>query len=141
MKEELELLNKIYQDTYLASSSLGKALPLVESPALRKSIISQISEYDKIGSEAKREISNLGESAKKKVFKKIMSGVEEAVQLKMDSSPSRVSEFLINASDKRIVQISREMNKNKSVSPTAHNLARRLIRVEEESASNLRKFL
>lgn len=141
MKKDLQLLNKIYKGTHIGSRSLNTMLTGVTSPPLRRAIIAQINEYDKINSDAKYHISALGETAKKPTVTAMSASMEARMNLLADSSPSHVAETIIKGSNMGIINITKELNRSKLCSPAVYDLGRRLVKTEENNVNRIKTFL
>ncbi len=141
MEKDLELLNKIYTSTDISSKRLNCILADVKNTNLRKAIISQINEFDKINSDAKSEISNLGHKPKSTFFPSVTAKIEAKINTCIDSSDSHVAEIIINSANTDVVDITKTINKNQNSSPSCYSLGKKLIKKEEENIEMFKTFL
>ena len=136
MEKDLKLLQKVYTGTNIGSVSLNAMLPGVKSPSMRRAIITQINEYDKINSDAKSEISNLGKKPQKPVWASACASMEAKTNVKIN-----VAEVIIKGSNMGIINITKEINKSHFCKPSTYNLARRLLKTEEQNVERLKEYL
>ena len=141
MKKDLQLLNKIYKGTHIGSRSLNSMLPGISNVSLRRAVITQISEYDKINSDAKFLISSLGETAKKPTFTSMSASMEAKLNVATNSSPSHIAETIIKGSNMGIINITKELNKSELCTPVVYDLGRRLVKTEENNVARIKSFL
>ncbi len=141
MEKDLKLLQKVYTGTNIGSVSLNAMLPGVKSPSMRRAIITQINEYDKINSDAKSEISNLGKKPQKPVWASACASMEAKTNVKINDSASHVAEVIIKGSNMGIINITKEINKSHFCKPSTYNLARRLLKTEEQNVERLKEYL
>lgn len=141
MNKDIKLLSEIYKGTHIGSKSLNSMLPSVKNNALRRAIITQISEYDKINSDAKCLIANIGEKPKKPTFASLMASAESRMNASINPSPSHIAEVVIKGSNMGIISITKEMNKAHLCHPTTYDLGRKLLKTEENNISRIKTFL
>lgn len=141
MNKNEDLLNKIYMGTHIGSKSLNAMLPKVENNTLRRAIITQINEYDKINSDAKYQISNLGKKAKKVVWASMMASAEAKINTAVDDSSSHIAEVIIKGSNMGIISITKELNRSTLCDPAIYNLGRKLLKTEEDNITRIKDFL
>jgi len=141
METEIELLKKIYTCTDTSSKTLNCILTKVTNPTLRKAIITQINNYDKINSDAKSEISNLGHTAPKNVLPSLTAKLGAKINSSVNKTDSGIAEIIIKESGSDIINITKAINKNQTVAPACYNLGRKLIQNEEENIERIKVFL
>ena len=141
MNKDLKLLTKIYEGTHIGSKSLNAILPKIESPILRRAIISQICEYDKINSDAKSQISSMGEKTSAPAFSSLMAITEAKINTTINPSSSHIAEMVIKGSNMGIISITKELNKSNQCQPNAYNLGRKLVKTEEDNIEKIKSFL
>ena len=141
MEKDIQLLKKIYDGTKIGSKSLNAILPSIDNPALRRAIITQICEYDRINTDAKSQLSNMGEKSSSPPLSAFMAVAEAKINTAVDSSPSHIAEMVIKGSNMGIINITKELNKAKGSNPTTYNLGRKLLKTEEENIFRIKSFL
>ena len=141
MEQEFELLNKIYTNTESFSRAMNCVLPKVTNPNMRKVIIGQINECDKINSDAKCEISNLGKKAKCGIISNLGTTISSKVSTLPNASDSVIAEFIIKEANNKVIDIKRAINKSQNSNPAFYALGKRLIKKEEECITNIMTFL
>lgn len=141
MEKDLELLNKVFKATEIGSKGLNVILPKVVNKGFRKAIINQISEYDKINSLAKSEISNLGKKAPKNTLQSLTNEIGIKLNTSLDSSDSHVAKIIINGSNSDIISITETLNKSTDSTPKCYNIGRALVKNEKENIEIMKNFL
>ena len=124
MDKDYQLLNKIYQGTHIGSRSLNAMLPSIKNKSLRKAVLTQINEYDKINSSAKERISSSGKKAKKPTVASISAVLESKINASANSSLSHMAEVIINGSNMGIINITKELNRSQNCCPGVYDLGR-----------------
>lgn len=141
MEKDLELLNKIYTKTELSSKRLNCILSETKNSSMRKAIISQINEFDKINSDAKSEIANLGHKPKSTLIESVGAKIEAKINMSVNPSDSHIAEIIIKSASSDVVDITKSINTNQNVSPNSYSLGRKLIKKQEENIETFKTFL
>ena len=141
MEQEFELLKRIYTDTESFSKTMNCVLPKVRNPSMRKIIIGQINECDKINSDAKCEISNLGRKVKSNIIANLTATVNSKINTIANTSDSVIAEFIIKEANANIINMTKAINTSQNSSPKCYDLGRKLIKKDEECISNIKTFL
>lgn len=142
MDETSILLSAVYNRTQRASKSLGMILPSVENKSLRRDIISQISEYDKINKEAGEEICSAGNQPRKKLSVKERVNVwGMSLNISANSSCENVAKVISYDSSSGVLEIVKTMNSCVNSSPAVYNMARKLVAQEENGISKMKPYL
>ena len=141
MEQDFNLLSRIYSDTSSLSKTMNCILPKVINPNIRKVLIGQINECDKINSDAKCAISNLGKKIKNNPFLNLSAAMNSKVNTIANTSDSAVAEFIIKEVNADIIDITKTINASQNSSPESYELGRKLIRKGEECISSIKIFL
>ena len=141
MSEELDLLNTIYSNTKMGSSTLNAILPEISDNNLRQVILTQINEYDTINNIAQKEIFNLGEEPKAPVFSTKMAAWESKFNSSINNSNTHIAEMIMKGSNMGLIDIIKKMNTRKCCDPKSYGLGRKLIQTEENNIDRIKAFL
>ncbi len=141
MEKDLELLNEIYSRSYVASGVLNYLLPKVDNKNMRKEIISEINEYDKINTDTKIEICNLGKKTSNPILKTFSEKIGAKINLSLNLSAQHVAKIIIKETNSNILELTETMNKSKFSNPQCYDLGRRLLRSEKKNVENMSEFL
>ena len=141
MEKDIQLLEKIYSGTHIGSRSLNTILPRVENESLRKCIIKQMNEYDKINSEAKSQINSMGVKVKKDSLAVLGAVIESKINTAINPSSSHVAEMIVKGSNMGVLNLTKEMNRSLFSSPEVYSLGRKLLDTEEQNLSRMKQFL
>lgn len=142
MNETNILLTAVYNRTQRASKTLGMLLPSVENKSLRRDIITQIGEYDKINKEAGEEICSAGNQPRKNLsVKERMNVWGMSLNVSANSSCENVAKVISYDSSSGVMEIVKTMNSCVNSTPAAYNLARKLVVQEENGISKMKPYL
>lgn len=142
MNETNILLTAVYNRTQRASKTLGMLLPSVENKSLRRDIITQIGEYDKINKEAGEEICSAGNQPRKNLsVKERMNVWGMSLNVSANSSCENVAKVISYDSRSGVMEIVKTMNSCVNSTPAAYNLARKLVVQEENGISKMKPYL
>lgn len=142
MNEDAKLLKEIYSKTNLSSKTLGVLLAHTENKTLRKELISQICEYDKINKEAGEEICKLGKKPKaNKIVKSKLQLWGTGMSCQANPSISHIAETVSTFTSIGTINMTRTMNSCINAKPTVYNLGRKLINSDENIVKKMKPFL
>jgi hypothetical protein len=141
MNKNLDLLNEIYTNSAVDSSTLNYILTKTENAFIRKEIINEINEYDKINTEAKNEIYNISNKTPNIIFKKISSKIDAKINITINSSIENVIKTIINKANKNIIDLTKTVNKSQFLNPKYYALARKFLKIKKMNVEKLSQFL
>lgn len=141
MEKDLELLNKIYEASYIESGILNYMLPSVQNASIRKEIIREINEYDKINTDIKSEICNLGKKPSKPILREVSSKIGTKINLSLNSNVSNIAKMIIKETNENILELTQIMNKSQLSTPKCYDLGRRLLKEERKNVESISQFL
>ena len=137
MKKNLNLLKDIYISTENSSNTLNHLLPKIKNQTFRKLILSQINCFDIINADLKNEISNLGEKAPANKVGKFTTKINSFIY----NTESEIAEYIIRDSTGKIINLTKNTNKNASITPMCYNLIKKVIKAEQENIDSIKEFL
>lgn len=141
MSQEIKILSDVYSESEALSKMLNSVLPKVKNTGFRKIIINHINEFDKINSDAKCEMSNLGKKMGSNFINNISITVGAKISTMCNSSESFISELIIKEANRKSIKLSKETNKAQDVDTVCHTLAQKLIKKIDECISSIKIYL
>ncbi len=142
MKENIELLNYIYQNCKMGILSLEQIMELTDDPSFTKTLKKQLSLYDKISDKVIKEINNKGCVEKDiSTFTKIKTYFMINVQAISDKSTSHLAEMLIIGSTMGVIDTVKNLRKYEDSCEAHLNLLNELHQIEEKNIFVLKQYL
>lgn len=142
MKQDEQLLNKIYQDTKMGEENINVLLRSVGETKLRSDLITQMEGYASLNTKAKRQIyENRKNPVEEAFFTKLMASGATRMNAAKASTPQKVAEMMIQGSTMGIVEAKKALNQCKNVSGSARKLADEVIRFEQNNIERLKEYL
>ena len=135
----------MYKNVKMGSDSIIDIMPKVSDEALRTELTGELERYEKFAKEIESSISNIGEEAKDQgILAKLGTKMSVAMNTMMDSTTSHIAEMMIQGGTMGITdatKLLREYENKSSCSEEALDIARRIIKYEEETVERLKAFL
>lgn len=145
LSNNTEIFNQVYKNTEMGTTSISELLKVVDDDNLKKTLTSQLNEYESIKNQAKREIRKAGAKPQTlNSFTKASSGIMIGLNTLMDKSPSHVSKMMIEGSTMGIVEITKCINDYEnapSTSKEAIELAKKLLACEQNNVEQCKQML
>lgn len=142
MSEDLELLNFVYQNAKMGTSSIDHLLPAIQDKKFESLVLEQRKDYEKI---CKRVEKYLKKEKKKPEDLDLMAKVNSYIAVKMDTARddhiSHLAEMLIKGSNMGIIQIKKHMNQYSRVEKEVMAIANELLEREEKNLEELKPYL
>ena len=141
MKDE-QLLSSVFNETRKQSMLLGELLTKTDNRSMRVAILSQIESYDEINKSAGEEICALGLTPKSKgSLSDKLSVLGASISVGTNPSLSNIARTVTENSKKCTEKTQSVMEDCRCATPSAYNIARKLIASEEENRNRINKFL
>ena len=140
----LKLLEAMYKNVKMGADSIIDILPKVGDENMRSELTSELERYEKFAKEIETSILNMGEEAKDQgIMAKLGTKMSVAMNTIMDSTTSHIAEMMIQGGTMGISDATKLLREyeNTACSEEALNIARRIIKYEEETVERLKKFL
>ncbi|MBE6534911.1 MAG: hypothetical protein E7678_08130 [Ruminococcaceae bacterium] len=140
----LKLLEAMYKNVRMGADSIIDIMPKVADEKLREELTSELERYEEFSKEIKNSIFNMGEEAKDQgILAKVGTKMSVAMNTMIDSTVSHIAEMMIQGGTMGITDATKLLREyeNTSCSKEALDIARRIIKYEEETVERLKKFL
>jgi hypothetical protein len=142
MDENVELLNYIYQNAQMGIDTISQLLDIVEDNEYKGVLQSQYNEYKTIFDTADEKLKQHNKEGKdNSIYNKISSYIMINVKTLTDKTPSHISEMLIQGSTMGIIAITKKINSYKNTEPEFMELAKRLLKFEENNVEQCKQYL
>ncbi len=142
-KSNSETLSEIYRNAQLALQSISDILPEVEDEGIRREIVREHEEYEKICSAAALLARSDGQELKEPgPFKKAMMWSSIKMSTLSDNSAQHIADMMIRGTVMGITALKKTRSDSEGLlDEEVSSLLDRLISLEEESEEKLKTFL
>ena len=140
----LDLLEAVYKNVRMGADSIIDIMPKVSDDSMRTELTSELERYEEFSAEIEKAILNMGEDAKDQgILAKLGTKMSVAMNTMVDSTTSHIAEMMIQGGTMGITDATKLLREyeNTSCSEEALDIARRVIKYEEETVERLKKFL
>lgn len=140
---EINLLNELYRNSELGKLSLEKVIKHCEDGELKHVLLSSYEEFDLFSGTVAAEITERGDTPKNNnVFKNTMMKTSIAMTTAFDNSSNKLADMVVQGNNMGIIDVNKLINAYVGrVGEEAMNLARELLRIEQRSLDDLKRFL
>ena len=140
----LSLLEAMYKNVRMGADSILDIMPKVTNEELRTELTSELERYGEFSKEIETAFLDAGEKVKDEgMLAKLGTKMSVAMNTMVDSTTSHIAEMMIQGGTMGITDATKLLREyeNTSCSEEALNLARRIIKYEEETVERLKEFL
>ena len=140
----LSLLEAMYKNVRMGADSIIDIMPKVADEDMKNELTSELERYEEFSKEIEGSILNMGEQAKDQgIMAKLGTKMSVAMNTMVDSTTSHIAEMMIQGGTMGITDATKLLREyeNTSCSEDALDIARRIIKYEEETVERLKKFL
>lgn len=143
IKTDGEIVAEIYRNAQLALSSISDILPEIDDEEIKKEIVAEHDEYERICAEAALLAKKLGAEVKEpSPVKKAMMWSAIKMNAAADNSRSNIAQMMIRGTVTGITSLKTTMTEGEHVmSEDVKELLKDLIIVEESFEQKLKKYL
>jgi len=142
IKQEENLLNRIYRDTKMGEENIATVLRTLEDTALRRELITEMEGYASLNTRAKKALyERRAFPAEQPFLEKMMSGAMIRMRTSMLRDPKDVARMMIKGNRVGINAARKELGRCRSHTSAACVLAKDAIAFEEENIRRLRASL
>ncbi len=142
MEGNTELLNYIHQNCQMGIETLSQLIDIVEDDKFSQQLSSQLGEYKSVDELVSNKLNVLGE-IEKGISNMTILSTYMSIGLKTltNSTPSHISEMLIQGSTMGIIDITKNMNKYANADKSILKLADCLLSIEQCNIECLKEYL
>lgn len=141
-EDTIKLLKEVNSGCKSATNSMEQVLPFAKNEQL-KNIINKYNDiHIKLGDECHALLNQVDKDEKDpSIMAKAMSWISTEVKLMINDDTHRIAELMIDGCNMGIKSLSEYINKYKSASPESIDLAKRLVRIEQDFMNELLPYL
>ena len=139
-----KLLDALYKNVKMGADSIVDLMPKVSDQNMRNELTRELDQYSGFADEVKNMLYSIDEEAKdESIFAKIGTKMSVAMNTMVDSTSSHIAEMMIQGGTMGITDATKALREyeNTSCSEEALDLAKRIIKFEEDTIEKLKEFL
>ena len=140
--DTIELLKECNAGIKMGVNSIDEVLDKVQDEKLKKILISSKEAHQVLGSETHELLNQCDECGKEpNPMAKGMSWLKTNVMLAMEKTDSTIADLITDGCDMGTKTLNKYLNDYESASEEAKSIAKRLIKIEDDLAADIRCFL
>ena len=139
-----KLLDELYKNVKMGADSIIDLMPKVGDENMKSELTSELEKYDSFAKEIKNMLLDMGEEAKdESILAKLGTKMSVTMNTLMDSTTSHIAEMMIQGGTMGVTDATKSLREyeNTSCSKEALDLAKRIIKYEEDTIERLKEFL
>ncbi len=141
-QDTVKLLQECDAGVKMGVSSIGEVLEYTHADELRRCLTNCMSEHNKLGKEIKELLVRCHDDGKNpNPMAKSMSWIKTNAKLAMDNSDATIADLMTDGCNMGVKSLNRYLNQYKAADEVSKDIARRLIRLEEQLTADIRSFL
>ncbi|AQS60116.1 hypothetical protein B0537_14150 [Desulforamulus ferrireducens] len=141
-EDTIYLLRECNAGCKLATNSMEQVKPYISNEKLMSIINQYIDKHIKIGNECQQMLSQYNAEEKDpQVTAKAFSWISTEVKLMLNNDTHKIADIMIDGCNMGIKSVSSYINKYKAASNESVNLAKSLVKMEQEFMNDLLEFL
>lgn len=140
--DTIKLLRECDAGVKMGVTSIDEVLPVVKSEALYKYLSDCKTEHDKLDGEIGACLTQYKDDGKDpNPVAKSMSWIKTSVKLAVNESDHTVADLMTDGCNMGVKSLNRYLNEYKAADEKSKDIAKRLIKLEERLAVDIRQFL
>ena len=141
-KDTIKLLRECDAGVKMGVASIDDVWNHVRSEKLKERLNACKDEHDKLGVQIRDELDRFYDSGKNpNPMAKSMSWLKTNVKLGLSDSDSTVADLMTDGCNMGVKSLNRYLNQYKAADEVSKNITKRLIKLEEKLAVDIREFL
>ncbi len=141
-QDTIKLLRECDAGVKMGVSSIKDVLDNVHSDQMRKILIDCKQEHDKLEVEIREQLDRFGDQGKQPdPMAKGMSWIKTNVKLMMHESDKTVAELITDGCNMGVKSLGKYLNQYKAADERSKDICKKLIKLEERLADDLRGYL
>ena len=141
-QDTIRLLRECDAGIKMGISAIDEVMDCVSADNLKKSLNDCRSEHEKLKKEIRALLDKYQDEGKEpNPIAKGMSWMKTGVRLAVDQSDSAIADLMTDGCNMGVKSLSRYLNQYKAADEVSKDITKRLIKLEEELAVNMRGFL
>lgn len=141
-QDTIKLLRECDAGVKMAINSIEDVLPSVSDEKLKTALTDSKKEHSELDAEIQNLLNKYEDDGKEpSVIASGMSWVKTNVMLAMNESDGTVSDLITDGCNMGVKSLNRYLNEYAAADEVSKDIAKRLIKIEEKLAEQIRKFL
>ena len=141
-QDTVKLLRECDAGIKMGVSSIDEVLEYVKSDTLRKDLSQCKQEHNKLNTEVQAQLERFGDEGKDpNPIAKGMSWMKTNVKLGINESDHTIADLITDGCNMGVKSLNRYLNQYKAADEYSKDITKRLIKLEEDLATDLRGFL
>ena len=141
-QDTIKLLRECDAGVKMGTKSIDDVMDYVRSDKLRQRLNACKDEHNKLGEEIREHLNRFHDEGKEpNPMAKGMSWLKTNVKLVMDESDATIADLMTEGCDMGVKSLSRYLNEYAAADEFSKDIAKRLIKLEERLAVDMRGFL
>lgn len=142
MDQNTEFLNYIYQNSEMGVDTIKQIIKIVKHDEFSKHLQLQLKDYQDVYDTAKQMLQQSGHQEKDiGSMQKVTTYMAISMKTLVDKTPSHISEMLIQGSTMGVIDAEKNIKKYSGSEKSILDLARGLLKIEENNIERLKHFL
>jgi hypothetical protein len=142
LNKNIELLNYIYQNAEMGKDTISQLIRIIDDFQQKQALELQLKEYTEIYNLANNKIKEANKDSKGiGTLSKITTYIMININTLKSKTPSHIAEMMMQGSTMGIIDITRKIKEYESADKDILQLADRLLKFEERSFEEMKKFL
>jgi hypothetical protein len=138
----VETLNMVYQGARMGVETISYILPKVNGQSLKKDLASQMLGYHNFVKSSSCQLHDINHYPQEiTLMAKIPAYTSLQVKSMIDNSGSHIAEMMIEGSTMGIIEMQRNLNKNKNLTAEVVQTGQDIISFEQENIEKLKAYL
>ncbi len=140
--DTIKLLRECNAGIKMGVTSIDEVLHAVKDNKLKKILTDNKQEHEKLGGETTQLLNDYSDEGKEpNPIAKGMSWIKVNMKLGMDNSDATVADLIVDGCDMGVKSLSRYLNQYTAAEEKVKDIAKRLIKLEEDLSVKMRDFL
>lgn len=140
--DTIKLLRECNAGVKMGVTSIDEVLHAVKDEKMKKILTDNKQEHEKLGGETTRLLNDYSDEGKEpNPIAKGMSWIKVNMKLGMDNSDATVADLMVDGCDMGIKSLSRYLNQYAAAEEKVKDIAKRLIKLEEDLSVKMRDYL
>ena len=141
-QDTIRLLRECDPGVKMVVASINEVLNDVKSEGFKNSLMKCIDEHEKLNSEIQKALTRFGDDGKNpNPMAKTMSWMKTNMMLMIDDGDDRIADLMIDGCNMGVKSLSKYLNRYQAADEDSKDIAKKLIHLESQLSSDLRKFL
>ena len=140
--DTIKLLRECDAGIKMGIASIDDVLPHVTSDAFQKDLSYCKQEHEKLKDQVQQHLDRFGDAGKNpNPIAKGMSWMKTNMKLNMEESDTTIADLMTDGCNMGVKSLSRYLNQYKAADEVSKDIAKRLIKLESQLASDIRPYL